>query len=507
MRIRSVLIVLLCSLVVNAARGDALQRSLAVIDPLALREIDRAGSTGFGLGRMLDPARSTSLNNAELFALPAIAPVRQVFEAEFERYVSRHKMLLPRETIGVGPPHDFQLFEQGLLWSGDTRFVLVGIVNRMDRAYVAPETCGEIRLIYRLTRIGEDAARPRLPMTLNLVLRAKEPSDSTITCAELARRWLAASDLPQTGAELTERLLASDGAFSSIKPDNIDRIETNLQIAHAPKSATRDFRTDYLQKVFRYDAASKTFIEAPMENQIDRDRLLADAGLARDFKSWLLDPAHLGEFDRGTILIPEKFLATSSVAATPAGFERSVLQPEYGLMQSDHAGGKAVFTDGDVVSALKAAMANGVVLQNVRTPAGFARRLNDITCGGCHQVRGIGGFHFPGVDWIAEKPSNTTTVPASPHFVGDQPRRRAIVAAMRDAVAADYSRGFSDRPQMRGSAALAGTGYLDGWGATCYRTPAKMADRSFASWNCAEGLSCQPVDADKASRIGMCFVK
>ena len=57
------------------------------------------------------------------------------------------------------------------------RFVLAGIVNRMDRTYVAEASCGEIRLIYRLTRInkaaGDDAAPPRLPMTLNLVLKAK----------------------------------------------------------------------------------------------------------------------------------------------------------------------------------------------------------------------------------------------------------------------------------------------------------------------------------------------
>ena len=36
-----------------------------------------------------------------------------------------------------------------------------------------------------------------------------------------------------------------------------------------------------------------------MENQIDRDRILADDGLRREFKAWLLDPKHLVAFDRG----------------------------------------------------------------------------------------------------------------------------------------------------------------------------------------------------------------
>ena len=89
--------------------------------------------------------------------------------------------------------------------------MLAGIVNRMDRAYVSPESCGEIRLIYRLTRTsadaaGESAASPRLPMTLNIVLKAKGDSRSTprraITCSEIARRWLAAAESPLTGAEL-----------------------------------------------------------------------------------------------------------------------------------------------------------------------------------------------------------------------------------------------------------------------------------------------------------------
>ncbi|MFK5004418.1 hypothetical protein, partial [Klebsiella pneumoniae] len=86
-------------------------------------------------------------------------------------------------------------------------------------------------------------------------------------------------------------------------------------------------------------------------------------------------------------------------------------------------------TNDDVVGALKQAAARGIALQNIRSVAGFQRRLNDVTCSGCHQTRSIGGFHVPGVDWLAEKPSNLSIVPASPHFVGDQLRRRDILTA------------------------------------------------------------------------------
>ncbi|WP_375415193.1 hypothetical protein [uncultured Bradyrhizobium sp.] len=502
-------------LVPGFAQTAALERGTAITDPVVLRELD-GGS--FGLGRMMEPLGSVDrpLTNDGLFTLPSMAPVRKAIDDEFDRYLARHKANRVNETIGVGPSFDFQLFDRAMLVSRDTRFVLSGIVNRMDRAYVSPESCGEVRLIYRLTRItpaesGEGAVSPRLPMTLNIVLKARgdrrlDASGAPITCSELARRWLATVDLPITGADLATRLTSKDGPLDPIEPENIDRIETNLQIAYAPKSATRGFRTDYLLKLFRYNVQTRLFEEAVLENQIDRNKILADAGLKREFRAWLLEPKNFGDLDRGTILIPEKFLATGAIAATPAGFSPSNLQPAFGFVQADGYGNE-VFGESEVVAALKKAGEQGAAFENIRSVAGFERRLNDITCAGCHQTRGVGGFHFPGVDWVAAKPSNSSVVPASPHFFGDQIRRRDILAALRNGAMPDYSRGFSDRPQLRGSTELAGTEYADGWGAHCYQQKLNRADNdaSFRSWSCAEGLACQP--AGNATRMGMCFVK
>ncbi len=517
LRFLVVILVLLCSLfpLRHADSAPALERGVAITDPLALRELDRGR---FGLVRLLAPARPADapVTGGELFALPAMVPVRRALDEEFERYTRRHKAELPNETIGVGAGFDFQLFDRASLYSSDTRFVLAGIVNRMDRAYLSEANCGEIRLIYRLTRTDAPAAvdqavSPRLPMTLNLVLRARngertDGRDAAPDCAGIARRWLAAGDWPLTGAELAEKLTSDAGPLDLIGPDNIVRIETNLQIAHAPKSPARDFRTDYLLKVFDYNAPTKTFEEALLENQIDRERILADKSLARDFKAWLLEPTHFSELDRGTILIPQEFLATRAIAPTPTGFSSSDLQPAFGLVQGESATADPVFTKSDVVAALEYAVKRGISLQNIRSVAGFERRLNDITCSGCHQTHGIGGFHFPGVDWMAAHPSNSTVVPGSPHFFGDQIRRRAILTSMRDGERPDYSRGFSSRPQLRGSGELAGSEYDDGWGAHCYGPRANAADidRSFSSWTCARGLACQVLS--NASGMGMCFV-
>ena len=512
----AIFLFLCCALPARGADRPPLERGNAIIDPLALRELDQGR---FGLTRIMIPARSANvpLTNAELFALPAMAPVKKALDEDFERYVERHKVELPNESIGVGTDYAFQLFDRAQLYAPDTRFVLSGIVNRMDRAYVAPENCGEVRLLYRLTQtnaqaIGEAAVTPRLPMTLNVVLKARGdlavgPDGKPVACAELARRWLAAGSISATGAELASKLLATDGALALVTAADIVRIETNLQIAHAPKSATRDFRTDYAMRVFDLDKASGTFVVSPLENQLDRDRLRADEALARDFKAWLLDPVHFAELDRGTIVVPDRFLLKSAVAPTPVGFAPSSLQPAFGLVAGEDGTSNPLFSKDDVVAALAQAAQHGTTLQNIRSAAGFERRLNDMSCTGCHQTRGIGGFHFPGVDWMAAKPSNTTVVPASPHFFGDQIRRRDILTAFAGNRTPDFSRGFASRPQARSSTELAGTEYDNGWGAHCYVRGAKPIDndKSFGGWTCAEGLTCQA--GSPGTRMGMCFVK
>jgi hypothetical protein len=498
------------------ARCAEIDRALAIVDPLTLRELelrehrsDAVQHPGFALGRMIgEPALSDSdISNDRLFALPAMTAVRGAIDRAFDRSVARRRADEPNLSLGVGAGNDVRLFDRDGLFSAQTRFALAGIVNRMDRAFRAPESCGEIRLIYRLRRtdeaVGAEPAR-LLPMTLNLVLRATraDGADRQQGCADAARRWLEAAELPQSGVEWADHLLAPGGPLHALTQESIDRIEINLQIAHTPQSESRAFRTDYLLSSFRYQPESRRFEPALLENQIDRDRLLADDALAQAFKHWLLAPEQLAALDRGTITVPDQYLAPSALAATPVGFAPSPRRPAFGLVSSDKQR-PALFGDTEVVTALREATSRGFAFETLRSPAGFARRLNDISCAGCHQTRGIGGFHFPGVDTRAT--ATVPGVPASPHFEGEQSRRRDILIALREKRVPDFSRGFADRPQWRGSNALARE---DGWGAHCARADVSGAvDPSFAAWRCAEGLSCEPVGADGAdAAIGMCFV-
>ncbi|EGP06359.1 hypothetical protein CSIRO_3937 [Bradyrhizobiaceae bacterium SG-6C] len=458
---------------VTPVHAAAMERGVAITDPAVLQRLDEQG---LSLGRLLGTeANSTS---ADLFALPSMVPLQEATDRDFNAYVLDHHDDLDR----------LFLFDRDALNAPGTRFDLAGIVNRMDRAFVSPDACGEIRLIYRpIANHGltnKDTPPARLPMTLNLVMKAK-PAGADITCAELARRWLALADQPSA------MLTAKGGALEWITRDAIDRIEINVQVARASADAN-DFegRADYLMKVFRFDGLN--FVESPMENQIDATRIRGDEKLLADFKAWLLDPAHIAELDRGAIVLPDRFLASSVVNVTPAQ-----ANPE------DKA--RDLFADDEIVAALAKASAN-TPLENLQSAAGFARRLDDMTCSGCHQTRAVGGFHFPGKErpeWAA----GAVVAAASPHFFGDQERRRDILGAFREGRAPDFSRAFSARPQARRSNELLGTTYVNGWGAVCAMPGADGApDRSFASWTCAEALTCQAAGA-KDTRTGFCFPK
>src|SRR3954454_7512712 len=84
-------LVLLCGLVPpRTALCAALERGTAIIDPLALRELEQ---TSFGLRHMIAPAPSSGapIGNDALFALPSMAPVRKALDEEFDRYVAKRK--------------------------------------------------------------------------------------------------------------------------------------------------------------------------------------------------------------------------------------------------------------------------------------------------------------------------------------------------------------------------------------------------------------------------------
>jgi hypothetical protein len=401
---------------------------------------------------------------------------------------------------------------------------LVGIINRMDRAFRPARNlgtsreavCGEIRLIYRFgydEHIANERVSSRLPLTLNLVMRARRPGQQE-DCAAIAKKWLdfpqLIAGLPNKNATATAQVLLQRGPLSLLKADQIDRLEVNMQILRLAALSKQDFGThaEYLLSVFNWDRARKFFDGDILENQIDPNLGLPDRGnesafkgkLAR-FKSFLLSDASLFDLDRGQIIIPQEFVARSAISVAPGGSARSQNGPLNAILGSqrdcqDQSKRGSVLCSEEISRALANYERRKPPLKNIRSVAGFITRVNDSSCTGCHQTRAIAGFHFTGADREATFPANEVLVPGSPHFFGDLPRRTAILRQLASGIGANsvnFSRGFSARPEQRFESSLASTTLFNGWGASCnVKAGTPQADRSFSDWTCASGLACAP---------------
>ncbi len=491
-----------------------LEAGLAISDPDILERLEKKGlaldallKSGWQRGVTVTPA-----NNA---GLSSISQMQDVFRV-VEREMTLTKRANPGAGVGMAFNHK-RLFDTSFLSAADARFPLVGIVQRLDRMYRQPANCGEVRLIYRLEYVrqtGDGIARSRLPMTLNLVLHSKLPHQA-MSCRDLARKWIASGESALRGSAAVDFLLGTNGPLHTVTPAHIDRIETNFQSLRRPAASISEFggHAEYVLKVFNSIPAAPgsanakpVFRETAMENMIDRDRLLANPTLLARFKTWLFEPATVRALDDGTIDIPHDFRAINGRSFAPGGHARSGNRTSYGLL-----------SDAELAAAITSANETGGRLKNISSPDGFRMRLDDTGCVGCHQSRAIGGFHFMGIDSAASKrhlPENAIFVPASAHFYGDAPRRRKILEALATGNEPDWARGFSLRPRRSMATerttsprfSIIGTGFLNGWGATCYTNRAN--DPSFKAWTCASGLACvMPHDTPKQPGLGVCMTK
>lgn len=494
-------------------------------------------SENWQLGAPVDVA-----DNAELAAIAPIAAMRNVVRAEFlayqKSYLARSPIVkgaVDPADVGTGTDPLHRKFERNYLDSKAARFNLAGVINRMDRAYRSPETCGEIRLLYRLAynvkaalikpgangrpvRTGELVdTESRLPVSLNLVLRAKNtdgnPADDKSQCQDLAKRWLDAGNSGLKGKDLALSLLKPEGALAKLDPSQIDRLETNIQVMRLPTTVSEGFggNAEYLLNIFNWNPGTKTFDRKRLENQINRAALLRDPAMLAAFKAWLFTPERLHELDEGTITIPDQYLAYNAITSAPGGTARATNRPFLGLISNEDA--KRAF---NTLKDAAGRLSPDGKLRNIKSADALQQRFTDITCTGCHQSRAIGGFHFMGADrkaTINDLPQNAIFVAGSPHFYGDLPRRYAVVKAIADGTPPDFGRGFSMRPadSIRGNARYfpkAFNGVLNGWGSNCYTKKAgdPGADPSFTSWQCAKGLVCQPIHVSQTEpKHGVCM--
>jgi hypothetical protein len=443
-----VLFALLLLLLCVSASAPRAEPSLAISDPQRLLDIEGEGFTFAGI--VLGSAES---DNAALYRQPAYRAIADSLAEDLRRLASADAQL----GITMRAPH--RLFDAAWLRSAAAHFELVGIINRMDRAAFSPGSCGELRFIYRLAYRKEQAGGSiysRLPMTVNVVFLLDQRGDR---CRTGARQWLQGADLKVIAGAVDRQHLKS--------------VEVNVQAVRWPSTVRPDMGgyAEYLLRVFR--RSGERFEPVELENTPDADRLLATPALRQQLVQWLRQPENFRAVDDGIARLPDAFLARKVTSVSLHGAHRLANMPFTQILGEDELADLAY--------------ASG---RFVRSPHGLLRRLNDLSCSGCHQGRTVAGFHFLGVDRDETDAVNAIALGASPHFLGDQPRRLAYVAALADGAPPMTARPLS----------LRADGEEGGFGSHC-----GLGDASFATWTCRPSLRCVPVTADeRVSRTGEC---
>lgn len=399
---------------------------------------------GFGLNRVIG-ARGT--RNSDLMESRAYADLVAALRADLAELDARP---------GIGGEkamnHPFNL---AWLSDEDARFELVGVVPRLDRAFVQSGTCGELRLVYRLSLTRKGRPGTRLPMTLSVLMI---PRGEAASCQELARAF---TDLPERG----QARVAALAAILTRRAAAPRRIEVNLQNLHGP-SVRRDSddHAEYLMRSF--DVTQEGLAPHPLLNT-PREDLSAEEkkALAAQITQ------HFTEIDQGTFVMPDSFAAKRAISVAPRGLAR----------RRNRVFAQLFADDADkLFSSLPYERA-----KLVKSPRALLRRLDEGTCQGCHESRSIAGFHLLGEERTGDA-FNALAVGHGNHLEEELPWRERQMAAI--ATGAVYI-----EPRPLAERAVLGPG---GYGARC-----GMGDPGFRDLTCGPGLTCKDFIIDE---LGAC---
>jgi len=441
------------------ARDEGQARALApvvlITDPEVLAALEAAGLSAGAVAFGQGGAEISSFVDSE--RLTSLRAILADDVAEFARADSK---------AGVGLDHAHRLFDIDWLDAAadKTRFELIALVNRADRQPFAAEHCGETRLIYRLaytTELDGERVDSRLPMTLNVVLWQDGEGDD---CGALAQRWMA--PVEQDASERAAWLRRPEGplAPTRLSPRALEAVEVNLQVVRWPAVMHPSLggHAEYVLRVFRPDSREGGGLApAPLENTPDVARLAKDPDERAALLAWLRDGQTLAALADGVPVMPERFAATRAVSVAPRALARLANRPFSQLFDADD------FADLELAGHA-----------TVETPRGLLRRLDTLSCHGCHETRSVAGFHLLGEPRDGAKVLDTMFVPTSPHLDGDLDRRLAWIETLADGTEPDPFRPLSDHERHRGN-----------YGSHC-----GLGDPAFAAWTCAAELECVALD-------------
>ncbi len=430
--------------------------TLFIDNPQTLIQLE---SQGFDIARLVFNEPIPRANNELLLKNPSYAFIAKSLGTEIEDLKKED----PKLFISMKGSH--RLFDSQWLISNYASYELVGIVNRMDRLSFHPESCGEIRFIYRLSykTLAQPSTYSRLPMTINSVFWIPNGSDGCLTPLQKWTEFVA----------LTEKGNISSLSKNSLTLGELKSIEVNMQSVRWPSTIRPDMAgyAEYMLRVFTPKNGKTTL--GTLENTPDVKKLLADKKLRQELLTWLTEKKNLKNIDDGIVVIPEKFLATKATSVALHGTHRTHNANFSQLFKAQD------FSETELKD-----------YSSFKTSMGLLRRLNDMSCIGCHQGRTVAGFHFLGKDKAATDAVNSIFTSSSPHFLLDQKRRSLFIEAIQKKENLPHSRPLSVR-------AVSGEGKM---GSHC-----GLGDPSFAAWTCSEGYECQSLTADKViSPTGIC---
>jgi hypothetical protein len=294
-------------------------------------------------------------------------------------------------------------------------------------------------------------------------------------CRTSAARWLTKSELK--GRELGAWLTAFEGPLGGerLTRGRIARVNVNVQSVRWPSTVRPDLG-GHAEYVLRTFVPGRDGLESgPLENTPDVARLRQSTAQRSALLAWLREPAQLATLDRGALVVPERFLAKQISSVTPHGLARRANRPFRQLFAASD------FAELDLTRH-----------QTIGSPEALLRRLDALSCPGCHQSRSLAGFHTLGEDGPKTAAGNAVVTPVSPHLQEELERRRALVEAAARGEAFDFAAPMAEH----------GAGSRGTYGEHC-----GLGDPGFAAWTCAAGLTCQPhgVEQGALATVGVCL--
>ncbi|WP_413287461.1 hypothetical protein [Bdellovibrio sp. HCB337] len=452
-----------------------------ITDPTILQLIERKGinfPSHLEVGYIPDITAGDLLDRSKEYA-----SMVEVLNTDLNDLMKEEQTKRGAKSVGVGIRYSNRIFDQNWFRSKMASYQLIGIMNRLDRVSMIPNSCGELRFVYRLGYDqGKKGIQSRLPLTVLVKYQIpgkSKPISEWNLCKRMVTHWT----YPQVSNadELVDWMISEQGPLASqfTRPNLLHSLEVNLQAFRIPSTMRPELggHGSYLLRVFKpIDGVLKP---APLENTPDVKRILETPELHAKLKALMKDPKILGRIEQGIWIMPEEFLATRAYSFSPMGLSRQ-----------DNRLFTQLLTAEDFVPGYFNANR-----RFVRSPEAAIIRLNDLSCVGCHQGRATAGFHFVGVDREETHAFNSLIFPGSGHFQLELKRRQTYLERVQKNLVPDPGRDFSFAPPEKEKSGMNHFCGLSG-------------SVAFARWQCEEGFQCVQTDRPSApTELGRCLPK